>query len=112
MTTPEQILIYDGDCGICTRSATWIERRWTMYPPPRIVPYFPSLDLPSRTELQESVWWIDGRRRDAGSRAVAGALLATSSAWQLVGYALLVPPISWIAPPLYRVVARHRHRLF
>src|ERR1019366_394300 len=86
-------------------------------PHPVIVPLqhvhdvWPSLATPNDDELRKSVWWIEDHRHDAGARAVARALVATSSPWRLVGYALLIPPVSWFAAPSYRVIARHRHRL-
>ncbi len=116
MTTNDQILIFDGDCGFCTRCAEWIERRWTRTPLPRTVAAqevskeLADLVAPSIEQMSESVWWIDGDHHDAGARAVANALIATSSPWRLVGFALASAPMSWIAEPIYRVVARHRHR--
>jgi predicted DCC family thiol-disulfide oxidoreductase YuxK len=117
MTTTEQILIFDGDCGFCTACARWIEHRWTRTPTPRIIPWqalandWPDLATPTIPQMRESVWWIDGNHRRAGSRAIANALVATSSPWRLVGFALLSAPLSWFGEPAYRVVARHRHRL-
>ncbi|NNN08019.1 MAG: DUF393 domain-containing protein [Acidimicrobiaceae bacterium] len=116
MTTTEQILIFDGECGFCTACAQWIERRWTRTPIPRSIAWqsveheLPDYSTPTPRQMSESVWWISGDQRDAGARAVARALLATSSPWRLVGRALLSAPLSWLAEPAYRVVARHRHR--
>jgi predicted DCC family thiol-disulfide oxidoreductase YuxK len=42
---------------------------------------------------------------------VARALLRAQQPWSLLGRLLLLPPISWIAPFSYRVVARYRYRL-
>ena len=117
MTTNEQFLIYDGDCDFCTTCARWIERQWAHAPRPVSVPFqrvhveWPALVTPSEDKLRESVWWIEGERHDAGARAVARALIATSSAWRFARHALLIPPVSWVATPTYRVIASHRHRL-
>jgi predicted DCC family thiol-disulfide oxidoreductase YuxK len=117
VTATEQILIFDGECGFCLACAAWIERRWTTTPTPRVIAWqtvareMPALDSPTIPQMRESVWWIDAERRDAGSRAIARALLATTTPWRLAGRALLSPPLSWFADPVYRVVARHRHRL-
>ena len=117
MTTPEQILIIDGECAVCRACARWIEARWTRPSPPVIVASqhvhdeFPRLATPSDTELRESLWWIEGDRREPGARAVARALIATSSPWRLVGAVVLMPPLSWLAAGVYRIIARHRHRL-
>ncbi len=117
MTTNEQFLIFDGECGFCTRCAGWIERRWTRIPAPQAISShalgqeIANLATPSPQQMSESVWWISVDHRDAGARAVARALIATSSPWRLVGYAIINAPLSWVAEPIYRVVARHRHHL-
>ena len=116
MTHTEQILIFDGECGFCTTCARWIERRWTHAPTPRAVAWqsvrqeWPDLATPSTLQMSQSVWWINDEHREAGARAIARALLATSSPWRLVGHALMSAPVAWVAEPLYRVAARHRHR--
>lgn len=117
MTTPDQILIYDGDCAICTTCVRWIERRWNSSPRPRAIAYqrlheeAPELVTPSVIQMEQSVWWLDGHRRDSGARAVARTLLATSGIWRVIGAALLTPPLSWGAQRGYQVVASNRHRL-
>jgi predicted DCC family thiol-disulfide oxidoreductase YuxK len=110
-------LIYDGDCGFCTSSATWVSRHWTGAASPVAVPWqelsverVAELEL-DRDDFARSAWWIDGNRVDGGSRAIARALQATHGPWAVAGWVLLVPPISWVAPLGYRVVAHHRHRL-
>ena len=112
-----QELIYDGGCGFCTASAHWVSRRWTGADPPRAVPWqHLSAEHVARLQLTpddfaRSAWWVDGDRVEGGFRAIALALVAIHGPWAVVGRILLVPPVSWIGPPAYRVVARHRHRL-
>ena len=65
----------------------------------------------SHDDFARSAWWIDGGRVEGGSRAVARALVATQGPWAFAGWILLFPPISWVAPLGYRLVARHRCRL-
>ena len=110
-------LIYDGDCGFCTTSANWIARRWTEADSPKTVPwerlppdFVLETDL-SSDDFARSAWWIDADRCEGGSRAVARALVATGGLWAIVGWILLVPPMSWIAALGYRIVARYRYRL-
>ena len=113
----EQILIFDGECGFCTLCARWIARRWTSNPPPRALTWqslerdWPEGTTPRVQQMRESVWWIEGDRHEAGSRAIADALLATSGPWRVLGSFILRPPVAWIAPRAYRFVARHRHQL-
>ncbi len=37
--------------------------------------------------------------------------MATHGPWAVAGRILLAPPVSWVAPLGYRLVARYRHRL-
>jgi predicted DCC family thiol-disulfide oxidoreductase YuxK len=46
-----------------------------------------------------------------GARAVAGALRAAGGSWAVLGAVLSVPPVSWVAQGVYRVVAANRYRL-
>jgi predicted DCC family thiol-disulfide oxidoreductase YuxK len=111
------LLIYDGDCGFCTTSANWVSRRWTGADLLRAIPW-QQVSAESAAELKlstddfyRSAWWIDGALVEGGSRAVARALVATHGPWAVAGWILLVPPISWVAPLGYRLVARYRYRL-
>jgi predicted DCC family thiol-disulfide oxidoreductase YuxK len=31
--------------------------------------------------------------------------------WRLVGRLIITPPVSWLAGPVYALIARNRHRL-
>jgi len=110
-------LIFDGECGFCTTSARWIARHWSGADAPEAVPWqlLPAeraveLRL-TRADFERSAWWVDGGRPEGGSTAVARALVAARGPWGVVGRILLVPPVSWVAPLGYRLVARYRHRL-
>ncbi|MET0894874.1 MAG: DCC1-like thiol-disulfide oxidoreductase family protein [Acidimicrobiia bacterium] len=111
------ILVYDGDCGFCTTSATWIARQWPDGDGAVAIPwqFLSSDDLRaahlSHDDVTRSAWWIEDGRAEEGDRAIARALIAAGGAWSIVGRLLLVPPVSWIAPLSYRVVARYRYRL-
>lgn len=108
------VLVYDGDCGFCTRSARWIEARLPLgYPVVawQAIPDLAALGL-TEADVQRAAWWIDtDGRAHGGARAIARALIACRGAWSLVGWALLVPPISWLATLVYALVARYRYRL-
>ena len=112
-----RILIYDGDCGFCVNSASWISRRWAKQSGAEAVPWrrlgreAVEASHLSQEDFNRAVWWIDGNRHEAGSRAIGRALAAAGGPWALVGRILLIAPISWLAPICYRVVARYRHRL-
>ena len=107
------MLVFDGDCGFCTKSAAWIAHRM-----PRGTAVQPSQALDLRAigltprDVETAAYWID---RDGGThrghRAVAHALITAGGAWRIIGRALLIPPISWLAAVAYELVAKNRGRL-
>lgn len=110
-----QTLVYDGDCSFCTRAAMWAKKRlpatvevkaWQQ------IEDLEDLDL-SPAEAASAAWWIGGHhtQRLRGSRAVAEALTTMGGGWSLMGRLMSVPPLSWLALVVYRVVALNRHRL-
>lgn len=109
------LLEYDGDCGFCTRSARWVERRLPAGSGVSVAPW-QQLDLDAlgltSTDVSKAAWWIDadGTKR-RGHRAIAAALRAIGGRWRLVGTVLDVPPVSWLAAPVYALVARCRDRM-
>jgi predicted DCC family thiol-disulfide oxidoreductase YuxK len=110
-------LVFDGDCGFCTTSANWIERRWPQVDGPVAIPWqrlSPDVVMASAltaADFQRAAWWIDGATKEQGARAIARALVAAGGVWAVVGRILLVPPVSWMAPVGYRLIARYRYRL-
>lgn len=107
------LMIYDGDCGFCTVSARWLERG---LPPAADVRPWQALDLGAlgltEHDVTTAAWWIDASGRShRGSRGIARALAASRGWRKAVGWLLLAPPVSWLAVPLYAVVARNRHRM-
>ncbi len=104
------MLIFDGDCGFCTASARWIEARGA----PTVAWQTLELDeLPlTVAEVDEAAWWIDETgARHRGHFAIGHALQAAGSIWGLIGTLLVNPPVSWLARPVYTLVAQNRHRL-
>ena len=107
------ILVYDGDCGFCTASASWIGRR---LPNDVAVTPWQALDLAAHglteADVTTAAYWIDDAgRRHRGAAGVAAALRSAGGGWALVGRALQLPLLSGLAAAVYRVIARYRHRL-
>ncbi|MEU2348153.1 DCC1-like thiol-disulfide oxidoreductase family protein [Modestobacter sp. NPDC049651] len=111
MTAPT--LVFDGDCGFCSRVAE-VARR--VLPAGCAVVPWQWADLAAlgvtAAQAQAEVLWVD---RDGavsgGARAVARGLRAAGLPWSLLGLLLSVPPVRWLAPPVYRLVAANRYRL-
>jgi predicted DCC family thiol-disulfide oxidoreductase YuxK len=105
-------LVFDGDCGFCTRCVALVPkaaRRTT-----EVVPYqradLEALGLTAE-ECAEAVQWVSGGRRASGHLAIGRLLQEAGGIWRLLGTALLVPPLSWLAAGVYRLVAANRMRL-
>jgi len=110
---PAPTLLFDGDCAFCTRSAE-VARR--VLPADCDVTAWQFADLAAfgvtAERAQAEVLWVD---RDGGvsggAAAVARGLRAAGRPWSLLGVVLTVPPVSWLAPFVYRLVAANRYRL-
>ena len=106
-------LLFDGDCAFCTRSAD-VARRVLPAGVDVVAWQFADLDAFGTTaeRARAEVLWVD---RDGvvsgGAPAVARALRAAGPPWALAGVVLSVPPVRWVAPFVYRLVAANRHRL-
>jgi predicted DCC family thiol-disulfide oxidoreductase YuxK len=107
------VLLYDGDCAFCSSCARFIERR---------VPTSAEILAWQLTDLSdlgvtpeaaaEAVLWVDvDGSVAAGHLAVAWLLVDADSFWRPLGYLLSLPPLRWLGGPVYRLVARNRHRL-
>ena len=107
------LLVFDGDCGFCTASARWVEARTgaAMRVEPWQVLDLDELGL-TEADVTAAAWLIepDGTRR-RGHEAIGGSLRRAGGPWRLIGSLLLIPPVSWLARPVYALVARNRHRL-
>ncbi len=109
------VLVFDGDCGICNRSATWVRQH--LRPSSRVaVEPWQALDLDalglSASDVADAAWFVDERgRRHRGHRAIAAVLRRIGGRWALLGRVLTVPGISWVAGVAYSWVARNRSRL-
>lgn len=100
----EDVVVYDGDCGICEWSATWIRRN---VPNVQVVTHsaYGVTYLPA-------VWFIsiDGRRE--GARAVAEILQRSQvRVARIVGTVIALPVIRIVAAGAYEVIAKNRSRL-
>jgi predicted DCC family thiol-disulfide oxidoreductase YuxK len=110
--TKRPVLVYDGDCAFCTSCARLLER---IGPKAEIVPWqFTDLAELGLTEKEaaEAVQWVPvaGPVR-SGHEAIAAVLGTARGIWKVIGRALLLPGISWVAARVYRLVADNRYRL-
>jgi predicted DCC family thiol-disulfide oxidoreductase YuxK len=107
------VFLYDGDCGFCTRCATFLHRH--VDTPAKIVAWR-SVDLAplgvTAQECASAVQFSSGGRVSAGPVAIADLLrTAANPGWRVAGRLLGLRPVLVLAWPVYRLVARYRHRL-
>jgi predicted DCC family thiol-disulfide oxidoreductase YuxK len=111
----DAVLVFDGDCGFCTTSATWAARKfrhgeraqaWQLLGKEFLDQHGMTLD-----DVQQAAWWVDGAGRERGHRAVGRALQAGGGLRRVVGWFVLSPPSSLLAAGIYRLVVRWRYRL-
>jgi predicted DCC family thiol-disulfide oxidoreductase YuxK len=106
------MLLYDGDCGFCRRCVRVLER----IGPDADMVAWQAADLAElgigEEQAADSVQFvqIDGTVR-SGHEAIAAILTTAGRAWRIVGQAMLLPGVSWIAGKVYRLVADNRGRL-
>lgn len=115
------VLVYDGDCGICTKAARLIgdtakaEGRRLRIPTDADVVAFQHADLAALGTTVEraeyELLWIEDGRVHGGAQAVAELLIDAGGPWRPVGLITRVPPFRWIAHGVYRLIANNRHRL-
>jgi predicted DCC family thiol-disulfide oxidoreductase YuxK len=110
----QPILIFDGDCGICTWAANFSRRR--LPPGVRVVPW-QLIDDPTsvgltRETIAEAVWWIDAHDPPhRGHRAFAEAARAFGGVWWILGSLGRVRLLDRIGARTYAGLARNRFRL-
>lgn len=107
------MLVYDGDCGFCTSSARFLERR---IPTSAEVVAFQFADLAAlgttRERAGHEVLWIDRTGRvSGGSDAIGRMLTDAGGLWRVPGVLMRVAPLSWLARAAYRLVADNRQRM-
>ncbi|MBT2214037.1 thiol-disulfide oxidoreductase DCC family protein [Actinomadura sp. NEAU-AAG7] len=107
------VLVYDGDCGFCTSSVRFLERR---VPVDATVVAFQFADLDAlgttAERAEHEVLWIDRAGRVSGGAEAIGRLLtAAGGPWRALGVLMRVPPVSWAAHVVYRLMANNRQRM-
>jgi predicted DCC family thiol-disulfide oxidoreductase YuxK len=114
MPARRPLLIYDGECGLCSLCAEWARRRLPSGNNVIAWQRLPDLDALELTanDVTNAAYWIDADgQQHCGERAVARALVEIGGLWAVLGRAILLPPVTVLAAAMYRLIARNRHRL-
>lgn len=105
-------LIFDADCGFCSRYAEWVAERMRAG---SVMSWQSGQDLIDSAGLTPedciaASWWIDDRGPALrGQRAIAQSLIASHRHWRVLGMVLELPGISYASAVVYRLVAANRH---
>ena len=108
----DPVMVFDGDCGFCTSCVEFLGRH--VAGGARFVPW-QRADLDrlgvTKEQAEAAVLWVAGDGRvAAGPDAVAALFVDAGGVWRRMGEAIRVAPIRAIAWPVYRWIARNRHR--
>ena len=112
MSQQSDVLLYDGDCSLCSRSMRFVRKRLSKTL--EIVEQDSSAgevlieSLPAKLRAMDSVYLIMKDRPYARSGAVIRCLLFMKWNWRILF------PLAWAIPSpirdvVYRMVARRRH---
>ncbi len=107
------ILLFDGDCAFCTRSARFITDR--IRPRADVIAWqavnladFGLTPQQCSTALQ---WVNDSGESRAGAAAITAMLREAGGGWSALGAFGDLPGVRSLAAVTYRVIASNRHRL-
>jgi len=108
---PRILVLYDADCGICTRAACWLARRdraGRLDLEPLQLAGQGAPDAPSTVDLLRALHArADDGRWHRGGDAVLTALEALPR-WRLLARLVRRTPLSLLVEPAYRLVAANR----
>ena len=107
------VVLFDGRCGFCTWSVQFA--RNIVQAEVEFIPY-QTVDLQefglTVEECAQAVQFVGPGGTAAGELAVAAILQSGRRVWRPLGAVIASPPIRPAAGAVYRLVARHRGRLW
>lgn len=98
------LVVYDGDCGVCEWAAGWVKR------------YAPKVDVSSHTkygvEHLSAVWYITSTGRHEGATAISMILKRSDPKTAKIAGAIIgAPGIRILSRGVYFLIAKNRRRL-
>jgi predicted DCC family thiol-disulfide oxidoreductase YuxK len=107
-------LVFDGNCGFCTRSRAQL-LRFDRHHRIRTIP-FQNPDAVARTgldldALSSSVWWLDDDGSLLSGAEAAAAAISAALGWRLPLWLQRLPGIRQLSDRVYAWVAANRFRL-
>lgn len=106
------LVLFDADCGFCTRSARAMTGRWVRADVEAVA--LQRVDLAAlgltREQCLAALHVVDGHAAFVGGDAIAQILRRAAPPWRVAGWLMTLPVIRPLVGRLYGWVARHRHR--
>jgi predicted DCC family thiol-disulfide oxidoreductase YuxK len=106
------IVVFDGDCGICqalrAQAQAWDgagKLRFVAYQSADLAVLAPGL---TRDMARQALYTVGANGRRRGARAFFEIMRHLPGVWGMIGTLGALPALSWLAEPVYRLVARHR----
>lgn len=112
MEANEKLLIFDGDCAICSTSARLLKKitkgRIAIEPYQRLdlAKYSLTSELTSK-----AVYYIVGPKRFVAAEAMGQVLIDSKTIWAIAGAIIKLPLVRVLAKKVYYIIAANRHRL-
>ncbi len=116
-TSPADLVLFDGSCGLCRAFAQWARRRdrrgrFVLLPYQEISPERLAAWGLSPQRCAQRLYVITRRGRILSGAFGINALLLRFSGWRWLVLALYaLPPLLLLEMALYALIAKYRHRL-
>ena len=105
---PLAYLIYDADCGFCTKSARWIALGDRVAVKPWQALDLAALGLTTEQVTSAAYWVEDGSAHSGGAAAISRALTARGGWTRPLGGLIALWPVKLLAARIYAIAARNR----
>lgn len=107
------MVLYDGWCGVCTRTAEWASRRdrqGRILIVPNQAPGLLARAGMTKAQVDRAAWALLRDGRALGGAAAINSVLNELDRWAWLGRLYELPAITWVEDLLYRWFAAHRGR--
>jgi predicted DCC family thiol-disulfide oxidoreductase YuxK len=110
-------LIFDGDCGFCTSSATWLADRLRRSDGrnAEVVPWqftdLAAIGTTAERARREVLWLGTDQQLYGGAPAFAEWLKFRGGPYAVLGRVMTVPGVRQLAAAVYRLIAKNRYRM-
>lgn len=108
----KKIIIYDGDCGICSKSVNLAMKhnsKLIAYPYQN-KEFLDEFEINS-AEAAIAVHFINGGEVFKGAEAVSKILKEMAGIWALIGFAIGLPAINIISEYFYKIISKYRRKI-